>query len=228
MNNGAAPKKTGVPYYYADSTFYPEITAEEAKKLKAYYVLFYDEHERIVSCTLYVHGKRNFGTKAYYNTAGDLERKETLRPDGSVMEVLYLDKEGEMKKLHYDKEGNIIDEKFNLMGEGYNLSDTEVKALQDKALNGDPKAAFRLSLFYDIYRRDYKEGDFWTMIAAENGDPSGEYNFGFKLKDDPDPKNRQRAIFWLKRAAKHGVKLAVSLLKELQEESSKKSSSKSE
>ena len=144
------------------------------------------------------------------------------------MEVLYLDKEGEMKKLHYDKEGNIIDEKFNLMGEGYNLSDTEVKALQDKALNGDPKAAFRLSLFYDIYRRDYKEGDFWTMIAAENGDPSGEYNFGFKLKDDPDPKNRQRAIFWLKRAAKHGVKLAVSLLKELQEESSKKSSSKSE
>lgn len=108
------------------------------------------------------------------------------------------------------------------MGEAYNFSDTELKVLQDKGLQGDPEAARRLFLYYDLYKRDYKEGYFWKMIAAENGNPSGEYNYGFVLKDDPDPRNKKRAIFWLKRAAKHGVTLAVSLLKELGEEPTEK------
>lgn len=102
------------------------------------------------------------------------------------------------------------------MGEAYNLSDTEFKVLQAKGLQGDPEAALRLSLYYDLCKRDYKEGHFWKMIAAENGHPTGQYNYGFDLSQDSDPRNRQRAKFWLKHAAAKGVKEAQSLLKELE------------
>jgi hypothetical protein len=100
----------------------------------------------------------------------------------------------------------------------WGLSEYEVKLLQDKALKGSPEAAYRLYFYYAIYRKDHSEKLYWVRIAAENGYPGGEYALGFELRNDPDPRNRQRARFWLKRAAKHGEKLAASLLKELPEE----------
>ena len=106
-------------------------------------------------------------------------------------------------------------EKVVRMGEVYNLCDSEVKVLETKALRGSGESAFRLSLYYDVYKRDLKEATFWTMIAAENGHRMGEYNYGFRLNEESDPRERMRAEFWLKRAAAKGVKEAKDLLKEL-------------
>lgn len=95
------------------------------------------------------------------------------------------------------------------------LAESEIKTLGQQALRGSPDAAMRLFLFYKFVQQDYAESLFWIRIATENGDPDGEYNLGFMLRDDPDPRNRQRARFWLERAAKHGEPLAEDLLKEL-------------
>jgi len=101
------------------------------------------------------------------------------------------------------------------IGSVYDLSESEFKILQDQALKGAPEPAFRLFLFYNFCKRDYKESNFWIIIAAENGHPTGEYNLAFRLKDDPDPRNRKRARFWLERAAQKGDKDAKEQLKKL-------------
>lgn len=105
------------------------------------------------------------------------------------------------------------------MASKYNLSEYEFRLLQDKGLKGDPEAAFRLYLYYERYKKDFNESSFWLMIAAENGNSVGEYNYWFNLIRDTDTRNRLRAIFWLKQAAKHGNKMALSLLKKVSEES---------
>lgn len=101
--------------------------------------------------------------------------------------------------------------------QAYVLSGDEIRALQDQALKGSPESALRLHLFYEFVRLDFAESLHWVRIAAENGDPVGQYNLGFKLRNDPDPRNRIRARFWLERAAKNGDSLAAKLLKELPE-----------
>ncbi|MHB8068856.1 MAG: SEL1-like repeat protein [Desulfobaccales bacterium] len=125
-----------------------------------------------------------------------------------------------------EKQGISDDSKEKLvrLGEGYFLSEAEVEVLKNKALGGAPEPAFRLSLFYEFYKRDYKESNFWEVIAAENGHPIAQYNLAARLTDDPDPRNRQRARFWLERAAKSGdkniVKKVAGKLKKLQQKES--------
>lgn len=106
----------------------------------------------------------------------------------------------------------------------YCLTEHQIKLLEDMALRGSPGAAFRLFLCYEKYeyKKDHSKSLYWVRIAAQNGHPQGEYNYGLKLKDDPDPKNRLRAGFWLQRAAKQGVKEAEALLKEISEKPTEK------
>lgn len=99
------------------------------------------------------------------------------------------------------------------------ISNNELPKLEDDALSGSAEAAHRLSLFYDMIKLDSKKATYWASIEAENGSPSGQYNYGFHLYKDPDPKVRLRAKYWLKLAAKNGEPLAVSLLKEMDIES---------
>jgi hypothetical protein len=97
------------------------------------------------------------------------------------------------------------------------IPDVELPKLEREALKGSPDAAFRLYRYHQSVRLDFKEGLFWAQIAAENGHPVGQYNLGFLWRNDPDPRNRLRARFWLERAAEKGDSLAVDLLRELSE-----------
>lgn len=110
------------------------------------------------------------------------------------------------------------------LGEGFSLSEAEIEVLTKKALGGSPEAGFRLFEFYNFFKRDYKESNFWEVIAAENGYPIAQYNLAARLTDDPDPRNRQRARFWLEHAAKSGdkniVKKVDRKLKRLQQKES--------
>ncbi|MCZ4303328.1 hypothetical protein O4G98_01145 [Zoogloeaceae bacterium G21618-S1] len=98
---------------------------------------------------------------------------------------------------------------------GMALDGSEIKRLASDALDGSGDAARRLALHFLVAQGDREEGLYWAIIAAENGDIIGQYNTGFLLKDDPDPRNRQRAIYWLKRAKAAGNDAAQSLLEEL-------------
>lgn len=97
------------------------------------------------------------------------------------------------------------------------LSDTEISQLERQALKGSAETAFRLYKYYEHSHINFSESLYWARIAAENGHPNGQYALGFRLRNDPDPRNRQRARFWLERSAANGVSLAVELLKEIPE-----------
>jgi hypothetical protein len=101
------------------------------------------------------------------------------------------------------------------LAEPFNLSKSEIPVLERQALKGSPEAAFRLSLFHEMIKLNYKEAMFWAQIAAENNHPVAQHNFGFMLAEDPDPRNRQRARFWLQRAADNGNEAAIKKLKKL-------------
>ena len=105
--------------------------------------------------------------------------------------------------------------------QGLVIDEKDLPSFEQKALDGNPESARRLSSFYDMVRNDRKQAVYWAMIAAENGSVVGQYNLGFLLRDDPDPKNRRRALYWLKRVSKsgdqHAADMAIQLLKEISE-----------
>jgi TPR repeat protein len=82
------------------------------------------------------------------------------------------------------------------------INEKEMASVEKKALDGDPESADRLGMYYSMVKYDLKSSIYWTSIAAENGSVKGQYNLGVLLRDDPDPKNRRRAVYWLKRVSK--------------------------
>ena len=119
--------------------------------------------------------------------------------------------------MNRDVANNELKHTYVMGNESLVLSDAQIKALEPQALKGSAEAAERLCDFYDFIRNDYAESMFWAQIAAENGGHINEYNYGFMLRGDPNPRNQQRARFWLERAAKNGDKKAEELLKKLPE-----------
>lgn len=98
---------------------------------------------------------------------------------------------------------------------GLAIGEKDLPAFEEMALNGDAEAAHRLSILYSMVRYDPKQHLYWTTIAAENGSIPAQVNLGLLLRDDPDPKNRRRAVYWLRRAAETGNELAAKYLKEM-------------
>jgi len=109
----------------------------------------------------------------------------------------------------------------------FSISKAELPGLRDAALRGSPQAAFRLYQFFDMVVLDYKEAAYWASIAAENGHSIGQYALADILLDDTrvkflygsDPagkeRARERAIFWLERAASQGNERASERLKRI-------------
>jgi TPR repeat protein len=72
---------------------------------------------------------------------------------------------------------------------------------------------------------DLKSAVYWATIAAGNGSISGQYSLGYLLINDTDPKNRRRAVYWLKRVANSNDKDAAKHANFLLNESSSKKES---
>ncbi len=75
-----------------------QISAEDAKRLSAYGVAYYDKSGRIISYTKFLNGKEYWASKYYYNPQGYLEKEEFLSPE---KEIIYL---------YYDSSGNLLKE----------------------------------------------------------------------------------------------------------------------
>jgi TPR repeat protein len=105
--------------------------------------------------------------------------------------------------------------------DGVALDSATLEKLSVQALDGSGEAARKVSIHYLMTQKDRKKAIYWALIAAENGDSVGQYHVGFLLKDDPDPNNRRRAIFWLKKSLEQGEHLAQELLQEIQSKKGK-------
>jgi len=98
---------------------------------------------------------------------------------------------------------------------GVVLDPETIDRLSIEAFAGSGEAARRIGLHHGM-RGERREALYWYTIAAENGDVVGQTNLAFWLKDDSDSRNRQRAVFWLKKAASQGSPLAQERLKQLE------------
>lgn len=114
---------------------------------------------------------------------------------------------------------------FETMNEAINpmkdilVPTVEYIEVEQQALDGSAEAALRLERQYAMTAR-YSEAIFWATIAAENGSSLGVYQLAYTLAYSPDPKQRQRARYWLKKLIAAGGELgkdAKSLLKDLDE-----------
>jgi TPR repeat protein len=120
-------------------------------------------------------------------------------------------------------------EEFVMGNAAFVIPAAEIPSLESEALRGSAVAAFRLHSYFEMVVLDYREGFYWASIAAENGHPVGQYTLGFILADDShasligrdDPKqrkrDRERARYWLRRAADNGNQRATELLHEIGE-----------
>jgi TPR repeat protein len=92
--------------------------------------------------------------------------------------------------------------------------------LRLRAYQGDIPAAAELANIYSIYSKvDEKKWLHWETIGAENGSAVAQYNVAFILLDITENKteeNRDRAMFWLHKAADQGDQNAKDKLLELE------------
>ena len=96
------------------------------------------------------------------------------------------------------------------------LSPGEVVALSDEAWSGSGEAALKLFLYYGSVRLDFDKADYWTIIAAENGNAVGQYNAWVQLSDErSSAEDQKRAIFWLRKAAAQNVPEAILELRKM-------------
>jgi TPR repeat protein len=97
------------------------------------------------------------------------------------------------------------------------LSDAQIQSYSEQALQGDTDAAGKLGGFYLMVNGNRAEAERWYRIAAENGSPGSQRQYGTMLLEDSkkDKLNRIRGIFWLKKAADGGDAFAKTQLQKL-------------
>lgn len=101
--------------------------------------------------------------------------------------------------------------------EGFALPASAMDCLRSAAVSGNPEAAFRLSLHYSSgSNASQEDARFWRLIGAENGHAGSQYTIWFRDHDSSDELVRERAMFWLERAAEVGHERAETELSRIQ------------
>lgn len=92
----------------------------------------------------------------------------------------------------------------------------ELPVYKAAAYAGSGEAANALATFYMKADKSGQLQFYWTLVAAENGDPVGQYNAALSYLDlTQDRYAPGRARFWLERAASQGHAQAKDRLSEL-------------
>ena len=102
------------------------------------------------------------------------------------------------------------------------LTAQQQQALAKEAMRGSGEAATRLFLFYGFVALNPTEEHRWVVIGAENGDPVAQYNLYKDLVSSDDDLEKQRAEYWLRKAAAAGDKDAKDELKDFERARHKK------
>lgn len=80
------------------------------------------------------------------------------------------------------------------------LTDEDLEEYSRAASSGDGHAAYLVVVHYEMAALDRRNGEYWSQIAAENGDADGMVSYASYLMDVADRDRCRRAIFWVKRA----------------------------
>ena len=118
-------------------------------------------------------------------------------------------------KAEEQKVGKIIG------NESSRLSDSDLEAAKNKALEGDAESAFRVYVHYALGKFDKVSSFVWLQIAANKGHNRAQNNLGCIYMEEGIFKNLRLSRFWLKEAEKNGSKYATGWLKKLEELESK-------
>lgn len=91
----------------------------------------------------------------------------------------------------------------------------ELPVYKAAAYAGSGEAANALATFYMKADKSGQLQFYWTLVAAENGDPVGQYNAALSYMDSTQGRHAPgRARFWLGKAASQGHALAKERLSE--------------
>ena len=93
---------------------------------------------------------------------------------------------------------------FISTGSTYWISDEEIHILEENATNGDKNSAFKLYQYHMFVSLDQDLEFKWLEIAAENGHPIAQSNLADLFFTQ---NNKEKAIFWAKKAHRNGAKL---------------------
>lgn len=92
----------------------------------------------------------------------------------------------------------------------------ELPVYKAAAYAGSGEAANALATFYMKADKSGQLQFYWTLVAAENGDPVGQYNAALSYLDPVQDRYAPgRARFWLEKAASQGDAQAKDRLSEL-------------
>lgn len=84
----------------------------------------------------------------------------------------------------------------------YCLGKGEVAKFSREAMAGSPEAANKLTnMYWMCGLPDRVKTKYWALIGAENGNAESQFRARQTLKVSKDPLERQRALFWLRKAA---------------------------
>ena len=94
-------------------------------------------------------------------------------------------------------------------GSTYWLSQNDIKTLEEQANLGDKNAAFKLYQYHMFISFDQELEYKWLTVAAKNGYPVAQSNLAEVLLANDE---KEKAIFWVKKAHENGAKLSNDLL----------------
>lgn len=89
-------------------------------------------------------------------------------------------------------------------GSIYWIPDEEIHILEKNATNGDKNSAFKLYQYHMFVSLDQDLEFKWLEIAAQNGHPIAQFNLADLFFTQG---NKEKAIFWAKKAYRNGAKL---------------------
>ena len=89
-------------------------------------------------------------------------------------------------------------------GSTYWISDEEIQILEKNATNGDKNSAFKLYQYHMFVSLDQDLEFKWLELAAKNGHPIAQFNLADLFFTQG---NKEKAIFWAKKAYRNGAKL---------------------
>ena len=89
-------------------------------------------------------------------------------------------------------------------GSIYWVSDEEIHTLEEKASHGDKNSSFKLYQYHMFVSLNQDLEFKWLEIAAKNGHPIAQSNLADLFLSQG---NKEKAIFWAKKAHENGAKL---------------------
>jgi TPR repeat protein len=105
-------------------------------------------------------------------------------------------------------QGLALQSKYSSGAQDFAITNAQRDQLMRSALDGSGDAAFHLFRFYAYTLDNLDEALRWAIIGAENGDANCQYSAAIFLNNKNSPGDKKRSLFWLKKAASQGLKIA--------------------